>query len=94
VAALLSGNISTAFTGFAGFVNVFSVVMVLVGVGMLFKMESVMFIAKILCYIVLCIWSAYFCLMFFAGAYVIAGICAFILGVTGFMLYLLNWQGA
>lgn len=107
VAALLTGQAaipliismaekgaSGAFTGLAGIGNAINVIIALLGVGCLFKMDTVMYITKILCYI-----DGFFLILalfmtFFAGFYGAAALVFGQLSIVGFMIYLLNYQGA
>ncbi|HVT14076.1 MAG TPA: tetratricopeptide repeat protein [Fimbriimonadaceae bacterium] len=82
------------FTGFAGVANVVNLVTALLGIGLLFKVDLIMYITKILCYI-----NGFFLILgtflaFFAGFYVAATIEFGQLSIVGFMIYLLNYHGA
>lgn len=94
VIALMSGNIGHAFSGFQGFLNSILVGMALVGVGLLFKMDAAMFIAKILCYLGLVLFVPNLAMLFFGGLYLLAAIYALPVGIMCFMIYLLNYMGA
>jgi len=89
---LASGGVDKAFSGIGAFVSTFYLVMVGVGIGCLFKNETLMFIAKILCYIVLLFTSINLFVGFFTGFYAMAAIYALLLALTGFMIYLLNYM--
>ena len=64
-----------------------------VGLGLVFRQEWIMFIAKILCYINL-LYGAYMTMVGFGlGQPVIGALALLQLGVAGFMVYLINYIG-
>lgn len=64
-----------------------------IGLGLIFRMEAVMFIAKILCYINL-LTGAYWTMVGFGLGQPLVGAFALLqLGLSGFMVYLINYIG-
>jgi tetratricopeptide (TPR) repeat protein len=94
ILAIATGGIAKSFEGFTGFVTSIYLLMALVGVGLLFKMDTAMYIAKILCYIVLVLGLPYFILLFLAGGYIGAFIGLLAVTTVCMMIYLLNYMGA
>lgn len=94
IIALAEKGPTGAFTGLAGIGNGIDLIIALLGIGCLFKMDTVMYITKILCYI-----DGFFLILglfltFFAGFYGAAALVFGQLTIVGFMIYLLNYQGA
>lgn len=83
-----------AFSGFSLAVNAINLLCAAVALGLFFLNDFCMTIGKILCYINLFFGSIGLVTSFFIGAYLLAAINLFSLGIAGFMVYLLNYMGA
>jgi len=64
-----------------------------IGIGMLFRNDLAMTIAKYLCYLTLLTSAMGTVVNFALGQYLFAAIQLFLLGMAGFLVYLLNWVG-
>ncbi|MEQ1821977.1 MAG: tetratricopeptide repeat protein [Fimbriimonadaceae bacterium] len=79
--------------GIRGFVVTFDIISVCIGVGLIFRLEWIQFLAKIICYFNLLVGSYMLMITFFSGAYMGALFAVLQLAIAGFMVYLINYVG-
>ncbi len=84
---------TTMDVGMRGFFTTIFVVETIIGLGMVFRLQWIMFVAKIMCYITLLQGAYLFMVTFFLGHYLGAGMAVLTMAIAGFMVYLINYVG-